>query len=438
MITGALAQSLMPKQALTIALPLPQGYFYDAKTVPGGEGFFDRSGWLVSVPAVGAGIGAWVLFGRKKRMFPTVEFYPPAGVTSADVGYLIDGRVDPYDITSLIIYWADKGYLSIYEREIKRGFKRRKSFLLTRLSDPSPDAKPYEREMFHTMFQLGNGTQVDTEQLTNRFYRTVDAVKKRVRLSFEENEQTRIFDRSNNTARWALRLLGVLVPLPVVYIVLRNETGGQGLGLLGQSALLSLVIMVLLFYMAHMAVNYKATRKAQIFTTAAYSVIVLGALMFAAYDKDLILYEAVSLIGVLLLGVLATVSKRRTKLGDWYLERLIGLKEFIKATEKDRIKLLADENPRYFYHILPYAMVLGVTDRWAKHFETITVEPPSWYQTTTYGAFAAARFAQDIESGMKTVSSSMHARPSESGGSGGSAGGGSAGGGSGGGGGSSW
>ena len=100
---------------------------------------------MLSVLAGIVGILIWISMGKKKESFPTVEFYPPQGTTSADVGFLIDGRVDPFDITSLIIYWADKGYLSIGEYNTK-SYLAQKSFLLTKLREMDDEAKPYERK----------------------------------------------------------------------------------------------------------------------------------------------------------------------------------------------------------------------------------------------------------------------------------------------------
>ena len=35
---------------------------------------------------------------------------------SAVVGYVVDGSVDDKDVISLILYWADKGYLKMKEK----------------------------------------------------------------------------------------------------------------------------------------------------------------------------------------------------------------------------------------------------------------------------------------------------------------------------------
>ena len=63
--------------------------------------------------------------------------------------------------------------------------------------------------------------------------------------------------------------------------------------------------------------------------------------------------------------LLTIIMKKRTKQGGEWLAKLIGFKEFIDKAEKDRIRVLVEQNPSYFYNVLPYAYVLGVTDKWA-------------------------------------------------------------------------
>ena len=95
------------------------------------------------------------------------------------------------------------------------------------------------------------------------------------------------------------------------------------------------------------------------------------------------------------------------------------------------------QNPQYFYDILPYAYVLGISDKWIKKFETINLQAPNWYDSNT--SFNAITFGSFISNTMNSAHSSMASSPSSSSSSsGGSSGGGSSGGGSGGGGGGSW
>lgn len=100
---------------------------------------------------------------------------------------------------------------------------------------------------------------------------------------------------------------------------------------------------------------------------------------------------------------------------------------------KKKLEELVLQDPAYFYNILPYTYVLGVSDKWIKKFEVIALQAPDWYAGNT--AFNMVAFGALMDSTMSTASAAMSSSPSCSGGS---SGGGSAGGGSGGGGGSSW
>lgn len=122
--------------------------------------------------------------------------------------------------------------------------------------------------------------------------------------------------------------------------------------------------------------------------------------------------------------------------------RINGFKHFLSTAEKDKLEELVEEDPKYFYKILPYTYVLGVSSVWIKKFETLIKEPPEWYNGTS--AFDMYVFSNFMNSTYQSAQSSMISRPQSeggggfSGGGGGFSGGGFSGGGSGGGGGSSW
>lgn len=434
-IKGSLMVTLMPNDSLTIALPLPEGYFSEAERISNDVPY----GWLVPIICASAGTGLWVFMGRKKQIFPTVEFYPPQGLTSADAGFLIDGKVDLFDITSLIIYWADKGYLSITEESIKKPLGKKKSFTFTKLRDISEDSQNYEKEMFEGLFDMGDGENVRTYQLENRFYTVGERVKKRVKSSFEDNEKTRIFKRTNTLCRVLLLLLGVVSTLPFSYMAMKESANVGEAGLLFKSIIMSVVIMAAFNFLMHILKNWKGIKKGEKFIQLLFALIFCGAIC-GTFIYSLSLYGNVlggifSLASAAMLGLMSNLCRRRTNLGRWYQEKLMGFKEFIKVAELDRIKLLVDENPNYFYNVLPFAMVLGVTDKWAKNFDSIMKEPPSWYYSNSmHGKFSVMSFATGLDNDLKIFSSDIASR--QTGNS--SIGGGSSGGGSGGGGGRSW
>jgi uncharacterized membrane protein len=89
-----------------------------------------------------------------------------------------------------------------------------------------------------------------------------------------------------------------------------------------------------------------------------------------------------------------------------------------------------------FTRFLPYAIVFGLTDKWAKAFEGLAGEPDTsgWYVGSR--PFTYAALADSMDGFTVTTGGTLASTPSSSGSSG--FGGGSSGGGGGGGGGGSW
>jgi len=136
----------------------------------------------------------------------------------------------------------------------------------------------------------------------------------------------------------------------------------------------------------------------------------------------------------------------KSKKGNELYHELEGLKMYINTAEKHRIEFHNDPEKfrGVFETLLPYAIIFGLEKKWAKEFEDIYKEPPSWYQgdVSTFNSYLLASSIAGIDKNVKTRAVSPNSAggfTSSHGGSGGSGfSGGSSGGGFGGGGGSSW
>ena len=121
----------------------------------------------------------------------------------------------------------------------------------------------------------------------------------------------------------------------------------------------------------------------------------------------------------------------RTVPGARAREATLGFREFLERVEVERYRKMIT-SPEMFEKYLPYAMAFGVADKWAKAFESMNLQPPTWYVGTSGAPFNVGSFTSSMSSMATTAASTMSSSPSSSG----SGGGGSSGGGSGGGGGS--
>ena len=101
------------------------------------------------------------------------------------------------------------------------------------------------------------------------------------------------------------------------------------------------------------------------------------------------------------------------------LGRILGFKEFILVTKKDRIEAMLETDPELFYDVLPYAQVMDVSEEWEEKFKSITIKPPMWYE----GDYTLFDYWV-IHRSMRSVHYAMSSRPSNSGSSVGGGGGG--------------
>jgi uncharacterized membrane protein YgcG len=126
----------------------------------------------------------------------------------------------------------------------------------------------------------------------------------------------------------------------------------------------------------------------------------------------------------------------RTAAGTALAQRVRGFRRVIDKAEKYQSRWAEQEN--VFTRYLPYAVVFGLTEKWAKAFEQLGIEPDtsSFYVGTH--PFVWAEFSDAVDGFAVTTGGTLASTPASSGSSGFSGGGGSSGGGAGGGGGGSW
>jgi len=160
-----------------------------------------------------------------------------------------------------------------------------------------------------------------------------------------------------------------------------------------------------------------------------------GAILAAAIAWTHVAWMAVPLpiAGIALIALHGAMPHRTAK-GTAALTRVRGFRRFIETAETERARFA--ENANLFYDYLPYAIVFGATEKWAKAFEGLDNQPenPGWYVSSR--PFAIASFSDSMNSFTTTGTGTIASTPGGSGSSGFS--GGSSGGGGGGGGGGSW
>lgn len=419
-IYGELAPgiTLLPNQGVNVRLLLKEGYFERIEEHP----------WVAFVSIAVAIMGAliafilWYIFGRDDPVIETVEFYPPNGLNSLELAFAYKGSVDNEDVVSLLIYLAQKGYLTIRE-------EGKKNFVIEKVKeyDGFNDA---EKIFFDGLFS--HRSVVRKSDLTNSFYQTINMVKAVV-----DNKKNKkiIYHASSINKGWLLWLLTILsfvfalaVPVCEYYYSLLFGLGA-GVGV----AIYACIVYTMLF-----SPGGKIIAKIIGFVFLA----VVGGVLYLVFLANIMRYANTWYKTALFLDLLfAAVTmffcvymSKRTPYGTEILGKIRGFRAFLETSEKERLEALVNDDPQYFYEILPYTYVLDISDKWIKKFESIAVMPPQWYAGGNYSMFDMMVFHHFMNDTMTQATRSMTSTPSQSS----SGGGGFSGGGAGGGGGSSW
>jgi len=333
---------------------------------------------LLPLPVLFGMLMLWWKRGRDPRKRPvTVQYEPPADVSPAVAGVLIDERVDMRDVIATLVDMAVRGYIRIEEKEEPQlfGLWTSKEFVFHRLRPPEEwrDLMRHEQLLLEGVFD-GHGTSVELSDLKNEFYRSLGAIRTAV--------TQRLVD--------------------------------QG------------------YYRAPPATVRARWRFGAIF--AGFVTFALGGVLGAKFGFTPLPFMAAGVLIALIVAVIGHLMPARTVPGTRTLEQVLGFEEFLSRVEKENYARVV-KTPEMFEKFLPFAMAFGVERTWAKAFKDIVRQPPQWYRGSNLSGFDAGSFTGRMSALSSSAGSAMSSSPRSSGGSGFSGGGSSGGGGGGGGGG---
>lgn len=430
-ITGSFEGTLLAGEGLNVRMELPEGYFI-RKSV--GSSLLEC--WYYIIPILGVIVAyvVWKKYGKDDQVVDVVSFYPPENMNSLDVAFAKKGSVNSNDAVSLLVYLASKGYIKIVEDK-----KSKSRFTIQKVKEYDGNNK--EEELFFRGLFKKVWDSISSDELNESFYLTINSILTKKNSTANRKE---LFNSKSSNKRYILFLF-MLITSSLSTII-------PALGYKLSDIIFSIIICNLIGIVALIIVGIiydnNCTKKGlnSALGFAFFFVLALAVANFTIIGFEYIYYDTVYLIGFILCMVCTyliyffyLIVTKRTEYGNKVLGEVNGFKKFLETAEKDKLESLVHDDPSYFYNILPYAYVLGVSDAWIKQFEGIAIAPPDWYESAD--TFDYYRFNRSLNRTIHSASRVMNSVPQSSGGStsgGGFSGGGFSGGGSGGGGGSSW
>ncbi|MHB8962767.1 MAG: DUF2207 family protein [Saccharofermentanales bacterium] len=379
-------------------------------------------------------------YGKDDIVSPVIEFYAPDRLSSGAVGYVINRAVNPIDMTSMLLYWASHNHLKFVATS-------KEDFTISLDHDMDDEHPFWEQKAFEELKkQLDScGNIMSKNTLEEKFYKVAEKMKAAIPLYFknERNLDDGKAKKMSALLAFATFLWALIFTATAVYNVSQDFVPSFVGGII--TGICSLIVYGIVYgvaagwYQRSKPGNFAAVLSASLAVIA--GILIYMAFMFLTETTIPIPFALINIGSVFAAQIIAVFVQKRSVYGQNLLERIVGFKEFLLQAEKERLEALLNDDPEYYYHILPYALVLGVSDIWENKFKDINLTEPSWYEGSypgyVYSTAALASFAR-----MTSNDISQFTAPPPSGGSGGGGfsggGGGFSGGGGGGGGGSGW
>ena len=378
-VTVTMDQPLGFHEGVTAVVGWNKGVIAEPTSVERATGFL-ASNWPLGIPILVffGMLTLWRRTGRDPEERPIgVRYDPPKGLTPAEAGTMMDESVDMRDITATIVDLAVQGHLKIEEKEEKVlfGLFKHQEYVFHRL-EPNPGARALERHeefVLDGMFRHGVRT-VELSDLEDEFYTYLSRIKN---STFDRLVERGLYRSRPDRVRsmWMVGAVVLTVPVAMIGAFIGDKFGMSPVAFILAAVLSGVIVLAFGYFMP-----------------------------------------------------------ARTVAGARAYEDTRGFEEFLRRVDSDRYARVI-KTPEMFEKFLPYAMAFGVEAKWAKAFEDIYREPPTWYVGSDMSGFNARTFSSRISTLSTRAGSTMSSSPRSSGGSGFGGGGSSGGGGGGGGGG---
>jgi len=231
--------NLTPGQGLTVVVGWPKGWVAEPTwwqkilaTV------YDN--WVLVLPLLTLLFmgNLWWRHGRDARGHSTIiaEYDAPDGLSPAQVGTLIDEKVDRKDISAEIIYLAVQGYLKIRRLEKKITFIKQTDYELIKLKPIDQNLNSFQHRLLSSFFSSGRQT-VKLSELKNNFYQDLVEIKK---LIYKSLSVKKYFTGNPQKIRSVYTVIGIA-------IIFLGQFLGSFFGGLGVVSLAICGLVVLVF-----------------------------------------------------------------------------------------------------------------------------------------------------------------------------------------------
>jgi uncharacterized membrane protein YgcG len=431
---------LGPYEGLTVAVAWPKGVVAEADEGTRARWWLADYGPLVAGALTLLGLAgfyyvAWQRAGRDPRPGTVVPIFAPAdNLSPAAMRYVWKMGADNRAFAAALVDMGVRGHLRMIEED--GGWLARDKTRLERIAGPEP--LPAEEEAaLRELAQTGESIVMEQKN-----HVAFAAAKKALDDAFKKRFDGKLFLRN-----WGWALAGVALFIAALWLTAAAVVAATGvldltIVLVALGAIVTTVLLLLL--VQEMQTTGRCLVMVGVMISGGVAAVVGFPVVAAAFASGWLAPLAFPLVGLPLVVSAFFWIAAPTREGRAVLDRIAGFRQYLSITEGERLDRMTPpkDTPELFERYLPYAIALGVENRWADRFQSVLAQAAAegrqgfaWYAGSSSPWNDTSGFVGAVGSSLASTVSSASTAPGSSSGSGG---GGSSGGGGGGGGGGGW
>lgn len=366
-------------KSLVVDIELPENYF------TGGSfnyGWISLTLIIIALLITLYIIYMWTKFGKDyPKRAQTVEFYPPDNLSSAEIGYIYNNNTNKKLTISLIVELASKGYIKIDEVGKEKRIQitnlvsnksntttdNNRIIDVTKLKESDNNISEDAKSMMMYMFSESSNKSLNTN--IDKFLKVRDELIKGGYIKVtKDTSNNETIEKNNNN----LPELTELEKIVYDKLFISNNVVNLDTHLTFYEVF-DEVANILSTKLKDLINDKKATSKMY---KSIFLIFVIAVLYYISYMTEdlmpslIILYKA-PIIFIIISILFTMIMRRKTQYGEDIIARTLGFKNFLEKAEKENLESLVEKDPKYFYNILPYTYVLGISKKWIKKFENI-------------------------------------------------------------------
>lgn len=338
-ITGTFTETLKDRETVTMKLRVTEKMFP--------QSLADTQDYTFALYGMaicgGLALVYWLIWLRYQPLRRKRTTEPLPGVTAGETGCVL--HLQGVNLHLMAFSWAVAGYLQI---RLERGGK----VLLQKRMDMGNERKEEERRLFCKLFAKG-----DLVNTASSYYASLTLSAGGKPMGMRE----RIHRRTGNLR--VFRYLSAGIGLFGGVCVAIAMTGG---------AFLQVLLILLLGALGGISGYYVPTSGSCVLTPNRHRLIKCGVIcgiwLLLGSIAGAIDAAKGMVIGLLVAGIFLANGGRRTDMGKETAAQMLGLRQYLRTTDKLLLQRLCNKDPDYFFNLAPYAISLGVGRTFAKRF----------------------------------------------------------------------